>query len=87
VAKQVAEPHWPLTINAAEQLLRHWVIPRKLSQGTRSYAGTRAVGILASVIDTCHARSASSWLFIATAIVAARGGADLPTLPVIPVGE
>jgi hypothetical protein len=87
ILRQVREPHLPLTNNFAEQILRHWVIARKLSQGTRSYAGTRALGILASVIDTCNARSASSWRFIGKAIAAARVGATLPTLPVIPVGE
>jgi transposase len=87
ILRQVAQPNMPLTNNAAEQILRHWVIARKLSQGTRSEAGTRVVGILASVIETCRARGASPWQFLAQVIAAARIGAQLPTLPVIPGGE
>jgi transposase len=29
-------PAWPLTNNEAERALRHWVILRKTTQGTRS---------------------------------------------------
>jgi transposase len=29
------EPHLPLTNNVAERALRHWVILRRISQGTR----------------------------------------------------
>ena len=86
ILRQVAEPYLPLTNNAAEQILRHWVIARKLSQGTRSEAGTRVVGILASVIETCRARNASPWRFLGQVIGAARIGAELPTMPIIPVG-
>jgi transposase len=86
ILRQVEQPYLPLTNNAAEQILRHWVIARKLSQGTRSEAGTRVVGILASVIETCRARNASPWRFLAQVIGAARIGAELPTMPIIPVG-
>ena len=86
ILRQVAQPWLPLTNNAAEQILRHWVIARKLSQGTRSETGTRIVGILASVIETCRARNASPWRFLGQVIGAARVGAGLPTLPSIPVG-
>lgn len=46
----------PLTNNEAERALRHWVILRKLSLGTRTPIGSRVVALLASVIDTCRQR-------------------------------
>jgi len=45
--------------NAAERALRHWVILRKLSLGTRTPVGSRVVALLASVIDTCRQRGHS----------------------------
>lgn len=84
IVRQMAEPHLPLTNNAAEQALRHWVIARRISQGTRSEAGTRAFALLASVIETCRKRSASSWTYIASVIAAARKGHTVPSLPAIP---
>jgi transposase len=86
ILRQVSEPHLPLTNNAAEQALRHWVIARRISYGTRSEAGTRAFALLASVIETCRKRTASSWTYIATVIAAARKGVALPSLPPIPSG-
>ena len=49
----VAHPSLPLTHNDAERALRHGVIARLLSQGTRTEQGSRAFAWLASVIDTC----------------------------------
>lgn len=49
-------PELPLTNNAAERALRHWVIARRLSHGTRTAVGSRAFTLLASVIDTCRQR-------------------------------
>ena len=86
ILRQVSEPQLPLTNNAAEQALRHWVIARRISMGTRSEAGTRAFALLASVIETCRKRSASSWTYIAGVIAAARRGLAVPALPAIPVG-
>lgn len=86
ILRQVSEPELPLTNNAAEQALRHWVIARRISMGTRSEAGTRAFALLASVIETCRKRSASSWTYIASVIAAARRGLAVPALPAIPVG-
>ena len=42
-------PELPLTNNVAEQALRHWVISRKISHGTRTKQGSRAFTLLASV--------------------------------------
>ncbi len=55
IVRPLLNPSLPLTHNAAERLLRHWVIARRLSFGTRSEQGTRAVALLARVIDTCRA--------------------------------
>ncbi len=87
IIRQVSEPDLPLTNNEAERALRHWVIARRINYGTRSEAGTRAYAILASVVDTCRARAASSWEYIATVIAAARVGEKVPPLPPVPVGE
>jgi len=83
ILRQLAEPHLPLTNNAAEQILRHWVIYRRVSYGTRSPGGSRAFALLASVIETCRLREASSWRYLATVIDAARKGSVLPSLPKI----
>jgi transposase len=84
ILRPVAEPHLPLSNNAAEQALRHWVIARLISHGTRSEAGSRAFALLASVIETCRCRGASSWRYLGTVIAAARKGLPLPPLPAIP---
>ena len=52
----LAHPYLPLTNNEAGRALRHWVIARLLSQGTRTEQGSRAFALLASVIATCHRR-------------------------------
>ena len=43
-------PHYPLTNNEAERALRHWVIVRKVVQGTQSDDGQRATCAIASMI-------------------------------------
>jgi transposase len=84
ILRPVAEPHLPLSNNAAEQALRHWVISRTISHGTRSEAGSRAFAFLASLIETCRHRGASAWQYLGTVIAAARKGLQLPTIPAIP---
>lgn len=74
-------PHWPLTNNEAERALRHWVILRKLTHGTRTEQGSRRLALLASVIDTCHLRGHSPWGYLHTAIATRRQGLPLPLLP------
>jgi hypothetical protein len=85
IVRPVHEPHLPLTNNTAERALRHWVIARRLSQGTRSESGSRALAILASVIDTCRLRGAATWSYIGEVIRAARQGLPLPALPAVPI--
>ncbi|WP_244857282.1 IS66 family transposase [Aromatoleum bremense] len=81
ILRPLDEPHLPLTNNAAEQALRHWVIARRISHGTRSATGSRAFALLASVIDTCRRRGACAWRFLGAVIHAARRGLALPSLP------
>jgi transposase len=67
VGQLLLDPRLPLTNNAAERLLRHWVIARRLSFGTRSEQGTRAFALLPSIIDTCRARKAFAWDYLTAA--------------------
>ena len=75
-------PVWPLTNNEAERALRHWVILRQISHGTRTPQGSRHFALLASVIDTCRRRGHSPWEYLQTAITRRRQGLPLLPLPV-----
>lgn len=77
----LAHPELPLTNNVAERALRHWVISRKISSGTRNPQGSRSFTLLASVIDTCRQRGVSPWPYIADVIAARRKGDPPPPLP------
>jgi hypothetical protein len=55
-------PAWPLTNNEAERALRHWGILRKITQGTNSEQGSRALALFASVFATCRLRNSSPLL-------------------------
>jgi hypothetical protein len=77
----VAHPYLPLTNNEAERALRHGVIARRLSQGTRTEQGSRAFALLASVIDTCRRRHLLPWLYLAHVIAERRKGNPAPPLP------
>ena len=52
----VAEPAVPSDNNAAERSLRHLVISRKVSGGTRSERGSNSKMTLASLFGTWHAQ-------------------------------
>jgi transposase len=78
-------PELPLTNNEAERALRHWVISRNLSHGTRTSVGSRVFTLLASVIDTCRLRGHSPWRYITTAITDRRAGRPLAALPQVGV--
>lgn len=77
----LAHPELPLTNNEAERALRHWVILRKLSLGTRTAVGSRVVALLASVIDTCRQRGHAPWRYLERAIADRRAGLPLAPLP------
>ncbi|MBP6808315.1 MAG: IS66 family transposase [Chromatiaceae bacterium] len=76
-------PWLPLTNNEAEQALRHWVIARRIGNGTRTHQGTRAFANLASIIETCRKRSASPWPYLAEVIRQRRKGCPAPALPTL----
>lgn len=77
-------PAWPLTNNEAERALRHWVILRKITQGTRSEQGSRALALFASVLVTCRLRNSSPLLYLRDVIKMRRQGNELPKLPQVP---
>ncbi len=74
-------PELPLTNNIAERALRHWVIARRISYGTRNPQGSRAFTLLASVIETCRQRGHSPWVYIAETLRERRRGNPAPLLP------
>ena len=76
------DPSLPLTNNAAERALRHWVILRQLTHGSRTERGSRGFALLASVIDTCRQRGHSPWEFLTTSIARRRQNLELLALPV-----
>jgi transposase len=84
IMRTLAEPHLPLTNNHGERTLRHHVQARDITYGTRCMTGTRAYAWLASLIDTCRLRGASSLPTLAATIAAARKGLAPPPLPPIP---
>ena len=83
ILRPLYDPSLPLTNNEAERALRHYVIARRISHGTRSELGSRAYALLASVIETCRRRGTVVLEFLGTVIAAARKGLALPTLPEI----
>ena len=85
IFRVLAHPELPLTNNAAERALRHWVIARRLSHGTRTAVGSRAFTLLASVIDTCRQRRHSPWTYLVKAITDRRQGLSLAPLPQVGV--
>ncbi|MBF0151871.1 MAG: hypothetical protein HQL84_17780, partial [Magnetococcales bacterium] len=61
--------------------LRHWVIARLISHGTRTPEGSHTLGVLASVIETCRVRGISPWPYLASVIAAGRCGKEISPLP------
>lgn len=84
IVRPLEDPRLPLTNNAAERQLRHYVIARRISYGTRTPVGSHSVALLASIIDTCRLRCASATDLLARTIHAARMGLRVPDLPPIP---
>jgi transposase len=81
IFRVLENPHWPLTNNEAERALRHWVILRRISYGTRTMVGSRSFALLASIIDTCRKRGVSPWPYLAEVIACGRRGQEAPVLP------
>jgi len=80
-------PWLPLTNNEAERALRHWVIGRRISYGTRTEQGSCAFALTISVIETCRKRGASPWSFLAEVLRQRRKGLPAPTLPPVPAAS
>jgi len=76
----VTNPQLPPTNNEAERALRHAVITRQISYGTRSTEGSLAYCSLLSVIETCRLRKVNPWSFIAQVVTLARKGFLHPPL-------
>ena len=76
-------PHLPLTNNEAERALRHWVILRRISYGTRTEQGSRVFAMLASVIETCRIRQQCPWRYLESVIDNRRAGFLAPPLPAV----
>jgi hypothetical protein len=70
----VTHKELPPTNNDAETALRHAVIARRISFGTRTDEGSRAYTAILSVIETCRRRKLDAWNFITKAVQAARRG-------------
>jgi hypothetical protein len=77
----VAEPLLSPTNNDAERALRHAVIARRISFGTRTDEGSRFYAAGLSVIDTCRKRGVDPWTYGRDLIAAARKGSSLPGIP------
>ncbi len=78
----VKHPELLPTNNEAERALRHAVISRRISQGTRTSEGSRAYSALLSVIETCRLRNVNPWDYIAEVIACGRRGLNPPPVPV-----
>ena len=76
-------PHLPLTNNEAERALRHWVILRRISYGTRTEQGSRIFAIHASVIETCRIRQQCPWRYLESVIDYRRAGFHALPLPAV----
>lgn len=74
-------PELPLTNNEAERMLRHWVIARRLSHGTRTQEGSKSFTLLASIIETCRKRKANPWIYLTQVVQERRKGNIVPGLP------
>ncbi len=81
VVAAVNNPDLPLTNNEAERALRHAVIARRISYGTRTNEGSIAKACLLSVIETCRLRQVNPWAYISSVIKLARKGLSPPLLP------
>ena len=57
-------PEVALENNVAERSIRHTVIQRKISGGTRSEAGRLARDVYATIFQTCQKNRISIWNFL-----------------------
>ncbi len=57
-------PEVPLDNNEAERALREYVVKRKISNGTRTEAGTQAWEIFLALVDTCRKLGVNFYQYI-----------------------
>lgn len=81
IVRVIETPTHPLTNNVAERSLRHWVLLRKITFGSRTAQGSRVIALLASVIDTARLRQLNPWAFIAQVLTERRKNQPVPRLP------
>ncbi len=81
VAASVKNPGLPATDCEAERALRHAVITRRVSFGTRTSEGSRAYAALLSVIETCRLRKQDPWGYISLTITLGRKGIAPKSIP------
>jgi len=79
IFRVLEHPRLPLTNNVAERILRHWVILRRITHGTRTDQGSKTLAI---IIETCRLRNASPLRYLAQTIAARRKGLGVPPIPV-----
>src|SRR5271154_480658 len=77
----VSDPNLPPTNNEAERALRHAVIARRISFGTRTDEGSRFYAAGLGVIATCRQRDVETWPYACGLIAAARANLPLPAIP------
>jgi hypothetical protein len=77
----VFDPNLPPTNNEAERALRHAVIARRISFGTRTDEGSRFYAAALSVIDTCRRRGVETWGYAGSLVAAARASLPPPAIP------
>jgi transposase len=77
----VQDPSLPPTNNDAERALRHAVIARRISFGTRTDEGSRCYAAALSVIETCRKRALDVAAYARDLIATARGGLAHPPIP------
>ena len=67
------------TNNAAERALRHGVLWRKMSHGTKSVKGSEYLACIWSVVETCRQQERGVWDFLTDCMAAAAQGRSLPS--------
>ena len=81
VVSFVSNPDLPVTNNLAERALRHAVIARRISFGTRSSEGSQSYAALLTVIETCRLRQLNPWSYLSQVIALRRKGCEAPLMP------
>jgi transposase len=68
------------TNNAAERTLRHGVLWRKISLGSKSVVGSEYLANIRSVVETCRQRGQDVWDYLTECVAAVAAGYAIPSL-------